>query len=233
MASCASELSRGARGREQKQRLESLPSVLFCDVPPQSTLPQRHCRRLILLPARPCHSTLEDKRAAAREVISGAYSRRKLKWSRPLLDALGTAAQLALISDDDAVTKGETLKVSRDRHCQDTSSLIVRVPVTVMTLILCDGRWARSLKAALEAEAKAAKKSDVDARKIIATLDDTKLDLAAVEDKASLGNTTDGPAGQLTGAKKVRQQKSCSFLFAAVHANKNRARHFRFMGLVS
>ena len=32
MASCESERSRGARGRVPKQRLESLPSVLFCDM---------------------------------------------------------------------------------------------------------------------------------------------------------------------------------------------------------
>ena len=80
-----------------------------------------------------------------------------------------------------------------------------------MTLILCDGRWARSLKAAFEAEAKAAKELDGDARKIV-TLNDTKLDLASVEGKASLSNTTDGPPGQLTGAKKVRHQTSCSLL---------------------
>ena len=80
-----------------------------------------------------------------------------------------------------------------------------------MTLILCDGRWARSLKAAFEAEAKAAKELDGDARKIV-TLNDTKLDLASVEGKASLSNTTDGLPGQLTGAKKVRQQTTCSLL---------------------
>ena len=78
-----------------------------------------------------------------------------------------------------------------------------------MTLILCDGRWARSLKAAFEAEAKAAKELDGDARKIV-TLNDTKLDLASVEGKVSLSNTTD--ADQRTGAKKVRQQTTCSLL---------------------
>ena len=78
-----------------------------------------------------------------------------------------------------------------------------------MTLILCDGRWARSLKAAFEAEAKAAKELDGDARKIV-TLNDTKLDLASVEGKVSLSNTTD--ADQRTGAKKVRLQTICSLL---------------------
>ena len=103
-----------------KQRLESLPSVLFCDMPPQSTPHQRHCRQLIFLPSRPHQATLEAKHAAAREVISAAYSRGKLKCSRrkfkPLLGALGTAAQLGLTSDDDAVAKGKTLKVSCDRQ---------------------------------------------------------------------------------------------------------------------
>ena len=42
-----------------------------------------------------------------------ACSRRKLK---PLLGALRAAAQHGLTSDDDAVTKGETLKVSRVPH---------------------------------------------------------------------------------------------------------------------
>ena len=78
-----------------------------------------------------------------------------------------------------------------------------------MTLILCDGRWARSLKAAFEAEAKAAKELDGDARKIV-KLNDTKLDLASVEGKVSLSNTTD--ADQRTGAKKVRLQTICSLL---------------------
>ena len=55
----------------------------------------------------------EATRKAAREAILSACSRRKLK---PLLGALRAAAQHGLTSDDDAVTKGETLKVSRDRH---------------------------------------------------------------------------------------------------------------------
>ena len=103
-----------------KQHLESFSSALFCDMPPQSTPHQRHCRQLIFLPSRPRQATLEAKRAAAREVISGAYTPGKLKCSRrkfkPLLGALGTAAQLGLTSSDDAVAKDETLKVSRDRQ---------------------------------------------------------------------------------------------------------------------
>ena len=94
---------------------------------------------------------------------------------------------------------------------KDASSLIEYLSTRVMTLILCDGRWARSLKAASEAEPKAAKEFDGDARKIV-VLDDTKLELATVEGKALLSNTTDGLPGQLTGAKKVRQQTSCSLL---------------------
>ena len=113
MASRASERWRRPRVRFQKQRLESLPSVLFCGMPPQSIPHQPHRRRLVLLPSRPHRATLEVKCAAAREAILSACLRRKLK---ALLGALGAAAQHGLNSDDDAVAKGETLKVSRVPH---------------------------------------------------------------------------------------------------------------------
>ena len=73
-----------------------------------------------------------------------------------------------------------------------------------------DGRWTRKLKAVLKAEAKN-KKRDAGARKL-ATLNDTKLNLAAVEGE-SLDGTAE-PLGQLTGVKKVRQQTSCSLLLS-------------------
>ena len=65
---------------------------------------------------------LEAKRTVARDTILAACSRRKLK---PLRKALAAAAQRGLTSEDDAVAKGEALKVSRDsslvRTCRRSS----------------------------------------------------------------------------------------------------------------
>ena len=75
-----------------------------------------------------------------------------------------------------------------------------------------DGRWTRKLKAVLKAEAKN-KKRDAGARKL-ATLNDTKLGLAAVEEGNASVDGAAEPLDQLTGMEKVlvRQQTSSLLL---------------------
>ena len=82
----------------------------------------------------------------------------------------------------------------------------------------------------LETEEKAGRTLDAGSRKL-STLNDTKLDVAAIEGKGSLVNTIDEPLVHVTGGKKARQQVPCSlFVFAVMLClrtrNKNRAKSF-------
>ena len=61
----------------------------------------------------------------------------------------------------------------------------------------------------LEIEAKAGRTLDAGSRKL-STLNDTKLDVAAIEGKGSLVNTIDEPLVHVTGGKKARQRVPCS-----------------------
>ena len=56
----------------------------------------------------------------------------------------------------------------------------------------------------LEIEAKPGRTLDAGSRKL-STLNDTKLDVAAIEGKGSLVNTIDEPRVHVTGGKKARQ----------------------------